>query len=162
MSWRSRFAFGSAQERARSRLLIGAQHNKPVGCHADTSSECAKFGCIFLKSFLTATPSENGGHREVPDRADHSSSHPSKPPSMTLDRVRSCVRPVCAARMAAGPNALRGSGPNPIHAFEDALTLAGSPDPRNNPCLHYVVVPSPIPMTFPLLAAMPPATTSIP
>jgi hypothetical protein len=141
MSWRSRFAFGSAQERARSRLLIGTQHNKPVGCHADTSSECAKFSCILLKSFLTATPSENGGHREVPDRADHSSSHPSKPPSMTLDRVRSCVRPVCAARMAAGPNALRGSGPNPIHAFEDALTLAGSPDPRNNPCLHYVVVP---------------------
>src|SRR5260370_41881589 len=34
--------------------------------------------------------------------------------------------------MAAGPNALRGSGPNPSHAFEDALTLAGSPDPWND------------------------------
>jgi hypothetical protein len=30
--------------------------------------------------------------------------------------------------MAAGPNVLRGSGPNPKHAFEDALTQAGSPD----------------------------------
>jgi hypothetical protein len=35
-------------------------------------------------------------------------------------------------RMAAGPNALRGSGPNPNLAFEDALILAGSPDPRND------------------------------
>src|SRR3989442_7536821 len=34
--------------------------------------------------------------------------------------------------MAAGPNALRGSGPNPTHAFEDAMTQAGSPDPRND------------------------------
>src|SRR5262245_57215461 len=51
---------------------------------------------------------------------------------ISIGRVRSCVRPVCAARMAAGPNALRGSGPNRNHAFEDALTLAGSPDPRND------------------------------
>jgi hypothetical protein len=29
-----------------------------------------------------------------------------------IGRVRSCVRPVCAAGLAAGPNALRGSGPN--------------------------------------------------
>src|SRR5215471_20093213 len=34
--------------------------------------------------------------------------------------------------MAAGPNALRGSGPNPNLAFEDALTLAGSPHPGND------------------------------
>jgi hypothetical protein len=34
--------------------------------------------------------------------------------------------------MAAGPNAVRGSGPNPSHAFKDALTQAGSPDPRND------------------------------
>src|SRR5262249_15254996 len=34
--------------------------------------------------------------------------------------------------MAAGPNALRGSGPNRSHAFEGALTPAGSPDPRND------------------------------
>jgi hypothetical protein len=31
-----------------------------------------------------------------------------------------------AARMAAAPNALRRSGPNPNLAFGDALTLAGS------------------------------------
>jgi hypothetical protein len=34
--------------------------------------------------------------------------------------------------MAAGPNSLCGSGPNPNLAFEHALTLPGSPD------LHYV------------------------
>ena len=50
----------------------------------------------------------------------------------SIGRVRSCVRPVDAARLAAGPNALRGSGPNRSHAFEDALTQAGSPDPRND------------------------------
>jgi hypothetical protein len=46
--------------------------------------------------------------------------------------VRSRVRPVDAADVAAGPNALRGSGPNPSRAFDDAMTLAGSPDPRND------------------------------
>jgi hypothetical protein len=40
------------------------------------------------------------------------------------------VRPVCAAGVAAGHNALRGSGPNRKHAFKDAMTQAGSPDPR--------------------------------
>jgi predicted PurR-regulated permease PerM len=30
----------------------------------------------------------------------------------SIGRVRSRVRPVCAADVAAGPNALRGSGPN--------------------------------------------------
>ena len=34
--------------------------------------------------------------------------------------------------MAAGPNALRGSGPNRSHAHRSALTQAGSPDPRND------------------------------
>src|SRR6202045_5316545 len=50
----------------------------------------------------------------------------------SIGRVRSRVRPVTAAGMAAGPNALRGSGPNRKHAFEYALTQAGSPDPRND------------------------------
>ena len=50
----------------------------------------------------------------------------------SIGRVRSRVRPVDAARMAAGPNALRGSGPNPSRAFDNAMTLAGSPDPRND------------------------------
>ena len=34
--------------------------------------------------------------------------------------------------MAAGPNALRGSGPNRFHALEGAMTQTGSPDPRND------------------------------
>jgi hypothetical protein len=51
---------------------------------------------------------------------------------LQIGRVRSRVRPVDAAGLAAGPNALRGSGPNRKHAFEYALTQAGSPDPRND------------------------------
>ena len=46
--------------------------------------------------------------------------------------VRSCVRPVCAARVAAGHNAFRGSSPNRKHAFEDALTQTGSLDPSSD------------------------------
>jgi hypothetical protein len=34
--------------------------------------------------------------------------------------------------MAAGHNAFRGSGPNRKHAFKDALTQTGSPDPCND------------------------------
>ena len=43
--------------------------------------------------------------------------------------VRSCVRPVCAACMAAGHNAFRGSGPNRKPALDGAMTHTGSPDP---------------------------------
>ena len=43
--------------------------------------------------------------------------------------VRSCVRPVCAACMAAGHNAFRGSGPNRKPALKGAMTHTGSPDP---------------------------------
>src|SRR6476620_4029619 len=50
----------------------------------------------------------------------------------SIGRVRSRVRPVGAAGVAAGPNALRGSGPNRSHALGSALTQAGSPDPRND------------------------------
>src|ERR1700746_3209341 len=50
----------------------------------------------------------------------------------SIGRVRSRVRPVDAAGVAAGPNALRGSGPNRSHALESALTQTGSPDPRND------------------------------
>src|SRR5262244_1384249 len=49
--------------------------------------------------------------------------------------------------MAAGPNALRGSGPNPKHAFEDAMTQAGSPDPRND----RVCITSLCPRQFPMI-----------
>jgi hypothetical protein len=44
--------------------------------------------------------------------------------------VRSRVRPVDAAQVAAGLNALRGSGPNRKHALKSAMTQTGSPDPR--------------------------------
>src|SRR6516164_4187966 len=40
-----------------------------------------------------------------------------------------CPACLCGGE-AAGHNALRGSGPNQNHAFKDALTQAGSPDPR--------------------------------
>src|SRR4051795_4428954 len=41
-----------------------------------------------------------------------------------------CVRPSCAVLMTAGHNALRGSGPDQKHAFEDALAHVGCPDRR--------------------------------
>src|SRR6516162_3556425 len=62
--------------------------------------------------------------------------------------------------MAAGPNALRGSGPNPNLAFEDALTLAGSPDPRNDRVCITSSCPRQFLMTFCLLSAAMPAATS--
>ena len=50
----------------------------------------------------------------------------------SIGRVRSRVRPVGAAGVAAGPNALRGSGPNRSPALESALTQTGSPEPRTD------------------------------
>ena len=44
--------------------------------------------------------------------------------------VQPCVRPVCAAHGAAGHNALRGSGPDHKHAFDNALAQMGCPDRR--------------------------------
>ena len=41
-----------------------------------------------------------------------------------------CVRPVDAAHMTAGHNALRGSGPGQKLAFDNALALLGCPDRR--------------------------------
>src|SRR5205823_119905 len=40
-----------------------------------------------------------------------------------------CPACLCGGE-AAGHNALRGSGPNRKHAFKDAMTQTGSPDPR--------------------------------
>src|SRR5216684_2820662 len=55
------------------------------------------------------------------------------------------VRPVDAAGVAAGPNALRGSGPKQSRALSkkcvDPNGLCRSPE---RPYLHYVVMPSPI------------------
>jgi len=39
-----------------------------------------------------------------------------------------CVRPLSAAHLAAGHNALRGSGPGHNRAFEDAVAQVGCPD----------------------------------
>ena len=50
----------------------------------------------------------------------------------SIGRVRSRVRPFDAAGVAAGPNALRGSGPNRSPALDGAMTQTGSPDPRND------------------------------
>jgi len=43
---------------------------------------------------------------------------------------RPCVRPGDAVHMTAGHNALRGSGPDQKHAFEDAMAHVGCPDRR--------------------------------
>src|SRR6202047_3814455 len=63
----------------------------------------------------------------------------------SIGRVRSRVRPVDAAGMAAGPNALRGSGPKQKGALwyrcVDPSGFSRSPE---RPYLHYVVMPSPI------------------
>src|SRR5947207_5689232 len=53
--------------------------------------------------------------------------------------------PAClCGREAAGHNALRGSGPNQKHAFKDAVDPHGLSRSPDRPCLHYVVVSSPI------------------
>src|SRR6266478_2108504 len=81
----------------------------------------------------------------------------------SIGRVRSRVRPVDAAGVAAGPNALRGSGPKQKRALEGALTQAGSPDPRNNricitsSCPRQLVLP-----IYLLTCLMPPAIVSAP
>src|ERR1700688_4138450 len=41
-----------------------------------------------------------------------------------------CVRPVSAVLMTAGHNALRGSGPGQLHAFDNAVARVGCPDRR--------------------------------
>ena len=60
-----------------------------------------------------------------------------------IGRVRSCVRPVDAAYMAAGRNAIRGSGPNQVRG------LVMRPDPNGfsrssvRPILHYLTITPP-------------------
>jgi hypothetical protein len=41
-----------------------------------------------------------------------------------------CVRPVSAVHVTAGHNALRGSGPGQLHAFDHAVARVGCPDRR--------------------------------
>jgi hypothetical protein len=50
--------------------------------------------------------------------------------------VQPCVRPVCAAHMTVGHNALHGSGPGQKPAFDDALARVGCADRRiDRPCI---------------------------
>ena len=76
-----------------------------------------------------------------------------------IGRVRSRVRPVGAAGMAAGPNALRGSGPKQNGALRkwcvDPSGFSRSPE---RPYLHYVVMPSPIGVAN-LVAGLPQAAS---
>src|SRR6266404_6049566 len=57
--------------------------------------------------------------------------------------VRPCVRPVYAARTAAGHDALREAGPDQKHAFQDALAQMGCPVSRLSTGLmhHRLVAP---------------------
>src|SRR5262249_39439470 len=57
---------------------------------------------------------------------------PQKPRISALDSLFDSGSFVHCKSSTERNRALRGSGPNPSHAFEDALTLAGSPDPRND------------------------------
>jgi hypothetical protein len=65
----------------------------------------------------------------------------------SIGRVRSRVRPVDAAGMAAGPNALRGTDPKQKGALGSAMTQTGFPVPRNDricitsSCPRQLVVP---------------------
>src|SRR6266478_7855909 len=82
----------------------------------------------------------------------------------SIGRVRSRVRPVDAAGVAAGPNALRGSGPKQSRALRrSALTQTGSPDPRNDRICIMSSCPRQLVLPIYLLAClMPPATASAP
>ena len=82
----------------------------------------------------------------------------------SIGRVRSRVRPVDAAGVAAGPNALRGSGSKQSRALRrSALTQTGSPDPRNDRICIMSSCPRQLVLPIYLLAClMPPATASAP
>ena len=79
----------------------------------------------------------------------------------SIGRVRSRVRPVDAAGMAAGPNALRGSGPKQTHAlWKRCVDPSGFSRSPEQPYLHYVVMPSPIGVVAALSADLPHATSN--
>ena len=60
-----------------------------------------------------------------------------------IGRVQSCVRPVNAAYVAAGPNAIRGSGPNHKRALVKRPDPNGFSRPSVRPILHYVTFTPP-------------------
>ncbi len=61
-----------------------------------------------------------------------------------IGQVRSCFRPVCAAGLAAGHNAMRGASQSLARTSkcDDPNGFSRSPD---RPCPHYVIMSSPIP-----------------
>ena len=88
---------------------------------------------------------------------------PQKPRISALDSLFDSGSFVHCKSSTERNRALRGSGPNPSHAFEDALTLAGSPDPRNDRVCITSLCPRQFLMTFCLLLTVTsPATTSAP
>ena len=66
---------------------------------------------------------------------------------MQVGRVQSCVRPVDAADMAAGPNAIRRSGPNQKHALVVRPDPNGFSRPLVRPILHYITFTLPNSLT---------------
>ncbi len=62
---------------------------------------------------------------------------------MQSGRVQSCVRPVDAVLMTAGPNAIRGSGPNQKRALVKRRDPSGFSRPSVRPILHYVTFTPP-------------------
>ncbi len=57
---------------------------------------------------------------------------------MQAGRVQSCVRPVDAVLITAGPNAIRGSGPNQKRALVKRPDPNGFSRPPVRPILHYL------------------------
>jgi hypothetical protein len=55
--------------------------------------------------------------------------------------VRPCVRPFDAVPMAAGPDEVRGSDPNPLRRARSALTPRGSPIPGSSSRLTTLALP---------------------
>jgi hypothetical protein len=58
---------------------------------------------------------------------------------LRYDRVRSCIRPVAAAVMAAGHDVIRGSGPNQGAALFNRMALHGFSQSNGSTVSHHVV-----------------------
>jgi hypothetical protein len=59
-----------------------------------------------------------------------------------IGRVRSCIRPIVAAALAAGHDVIRGSGPNQKHALVSRVAHNGLPDQRSTFSHHVVFTPA--------------------
>ena len=57
-------------------------------------------------------------------------------------RVRSCIRPIVAATLAAGHDVIRGSGPNQKHALVSRVAHNGLPEQRSTVSHHVVFTPA--------------------